>query len=104
MAGVISNLVKENEAVAHPLDSIEKAFYSLGLRTPLLRGVGGFALAVAVQSGLKELSPGIVSYAYNEYGQRRPWAYLTPEGDDGSTYFPWWMAPAATAILFGVFI
>lgn len=42
-------------------------------------------------------------FAYTSSGQARPWRLLDPT-DKEATYFPWYIASFAGALLLGVFI
>jgi hypothetical protein len=69
---------------------LESAFSSVGLGSPLARGVAGVAIGGIGEFVLKP------SYSYTKDGSPRPWAFLKPDQPD-ATYLP----PGSTAVITG---
>lgn len=93
----------KGEVSAFPLvGKIETAFDSIGLMRGPIAPIGRAAVGFAVGTGIMYTLNGMhmAPWAFDEYGNRRPWKYDDPEG----TACPWWVPGAGLGLLFGVFI
>jgi len=101
LAATLSAL--KNDVGAFPvIGRVEKAFDSVGLMrgslAPLGRAAVGFALATGVVYALNGFH--LAPFAFDDYGNARPWKYDDPEG----TSIPWWMPGVGVAFLCGALI
>jgi hypothetical protein len=103
MSGILDKIVEQQNPVSGPMDKIEEAMHSLGLNGPISRAGVCFAAVWGLQLLAKEISPSLVSFAYDGRGRARPWAYMDGDALD-ATAFPWWGLPAVAAVLGGVFV
>lgn len=103
MSGILEKIVEQQSPASGPIDKVEEAMHALGLNGPMARAAVCFGAAWGLQLVLKEISPSLVSFAYDSRGRSRPWAYLDGDSHD-ATAFPWWALPAAAAVLGGVFV
>lgn len=70
--------------------------YQLGLTTPLRRSV---VLAGATAAALLVMKPQMM---FEASGKPRDWKLMSSSA--GATLFPFWMGPAAAAVVGGVFL
>jgi hypothetical protein len=103
MADILDKIVQAQNPPKTAFDSVEQAFHSLGLNGPLSRAATAFLAVWGIQLVAKEISPSLVSFAYDRRGKARPWAYVDGDSAD-ATALPWFALPALGAIAVGVFV